>query len=252
MFESLRSGTQEIWVADRKGENALQLTSLNGRRGGTPGWSPDGQWIVFDLRTGGPGDIYVISSRGGAPRRLTTHPADDLVPSWSRDGSWIYFGSTRTGRYQIWKVSPKGGEPVQVTRQGGTYGKESTDGAFLYYARIDAPLPRLWRIPVSGGEEVEILDRMASYGNFAVAREGIYFESVAPGTSVGHYAMFNLFERPVATFDFFSFETRTISRVTTLERYAGNGLDVSADGRSLLFSQVDSFVEDLVLIENFR
>src|SRR5439155_22392298 len=128
VFESLRSGTQEIWVADRKGENALQLTSLNGRRGGTPGWSPDGQWIVFDLRTGGPGDIYVISSRGGAPRRLTTHPADDLVPSWSRDGSWVYFGSTGTGRYQIWKVSPKGGEPVQVTRQGGTYCKEWREG----------------------------------------------------------------------------------------------------------------------------
>ena len=49
-FESQRSGAQELWVADRDGRNALQLTSFNGRLGGTPAWSPDGQSIAFDLR----------------------------------------------------------------------------------------------------------------------------------------------------------------------------------------------------------
>ena len=114
MFESLRSGTQEIWVADQDGRNALQLTSFNGRLGGTPAWSPDGQSIAYDVRNDdGRGDIYVIPARGGAPVRLTNHPADDLVPSWSRDGRSIYFGSTRTGSFEIWKVSARGGEPVQ-------------------------------------------------------------------------------------------------------------------------------------------
>ena len=81
VFESQRSGTQEIWVADRDGRNALQLTSFNGRRGGTPAWSPDGQSIAFDLRNDdGRGDIYVIPARGGAAVRITNHPADDLVP----------------------------------------------------------------------------------------------------------------------------------------------------------------------------
>ena len=114
VFESLRSGAQEIWVADQDGRNALQLTSFNGHRGGTPAWSPDGQSIAYDVRDDeGQGDIYVIPARGGAAVRLTNHPADDLVPSWSRDGRSIYFGSTRTGRFQIWKVSARGGEPTK-------------------------------------------------------------------------------------------------------------------------------------------
>ena len=51
VFESMRSGTQELWVADQDGRNALQLTSFNGRLGGTPAWSPDGQSIAFDCGT---------------------------------------------------------------------------------------------------------------------------------------------------------------------------------------------------------
>ncbi len=136
VFESQRSGTQEVWVADRDGRNALQLTSFNGRQGGTGAWSPDGKSIAYDLRgDDGRGDIYIIPARSGAPLRITNHPADDLVPTWSRDGQAIYFGSTRSGTFQIWKLSPQGGEPVQVTQHGGTYAKESVDGRYLYYSR---------------------------------------------------------------------------------------------------------------------
>jgi Tol biopolymer transport system component len=261
VFESLRSGTPELWVADRDGRNALQLTSFNGRLGGTPAWSPDGQAIAFDLRNDdGRGDIYVIPVRGGAPLRVTNHPADDLVPSWSRDGRSIYFGSTRGGigstrggQYQVWKVSPRGGDPVQVTQHGGTYAKESVDGRYIYYARTDSLLPMLWRVPVSGGEEVQVVRDMASYENFAVARDGIYFESSPPGNPLGYtIAVASPFIRPEATIDFFSFATRRVTRVLTVDRHAGRGLDVSPDGRTLLFAQMDSFTEDLMLVENFR
>jgi eukaryotic-like serine/threonine-protein kinase len=67
-FESQRSGTQEVWVADRDGRNALQLTSFNGGQGGTAAWSPDGKSIAYDLRNeDGRGDIYVIPARSGGP-----------------------------------------------------------------------------------------------------------------------------------------------------------------------------------------
>jgi Tol biopolymer transport system component len=252
-FESFRSGTQEIWVADQNGRNALQLTSLGGRRGGTPAWSPDGQWIAFDWRDeSGQGDIYVISAHGGVARRVTNHPSEDLVPTWSRDGRWIYFGSTRTGGYQIWKLPPQGGDAIQVTRHGGTYAKESVDGRFLYYAKLETALPSLWRIPAGGGEEIQILRELAVYGNFAVARDGIYFESPPAGSSLRHTPMFTASSRPGAAIDFLSFATVKINRVLTLTRYAGNGMDVSADGRTLLFGQMDSLTEDLMLVENFR
>jgi len=252
-FESQRSGTQEVWVADRDGRNALQLTSFNGRQGGTAAWSPDGQRLTFDLRNeDGRGDLYVIPARGGAPLRITNHPADDLVPSWSRDGQSIYFGSTRSGRFEIWKVSPRGGEPVQVTQQGGAYAKESVDGRYLYYARTGSFLASLWRVPVSGGEEVQILREIASYGNFAVARDGIYFESPPPSSPLGHIPMLTPFTRPRITIDFLSFATGRVTRVMTVDRTSGLGLDVSPDGRTLLFAQRDFFTEDLMLVENVR
>lgn len=250
--ESLRSGIQELWVADQDGRNALQLTSFNGRLGGTPAWSPDGQSIAFDLRNQeGRGDVYVVAARGGAPVRLTDHPADDLVPSWSRDGQSIYFGSTRTGRSEIWRMSARGGDTVQVTQRGGTYAKESIDRKYLYYGRTD-PLTGLWRVPVAGGEEVEVVPRLASYGNFAVASDGLYFEARLPGNPLGHTPDFTPFTRLEAAIDFLSFATGKVSRVITLDRHAGHGLDLSPDERTLLFAQMDAFTEDLMLVENFR
>jgi dipeptidyl aminopeptidase/acylaminoacyl peptidase len=252
VFESTRSGAQELWIADQDGQNALQLTSFNGAFGGTPAWSPDGQSIAFDLRNAeGRGDIYVVPARGGAPVRLTDNPADDLVPSWSRDGQTIYFGSTRTGRYEIWKMSAGGGDAVQVTRDGGTYAKESVDRQYLYYGRT-RPLTGIWRVPVGGGAEVEVVPRLASYGNFAVASDGLYYEARLPGNPLGHTPDFTPFTRLEAAIDFLSFATGRTSRVITLDRHAGHGFDLSPDERTLLFAQMDGFTEDLMLVEHFR
>jgi eukaryotic-like serine/threonine-protein kinase len=252
VFESMRSGNQELWVADQDGRNALKLTSFNGRLGGTPAWSPDGQSIAFDMRNeDGRGDVYVAPARGGAPVPLTDHPADDLVPSWSRDGQSIYFGSTRAGSYQIWKMSARGGDAVQVTRRGGTYAKESVDRKYLYYGRT-APSTGLWRVPVTGGEEVEIVPNLASYGNFAVASDGLYFEARLPGNPLGHTPDFTPFTRMEAAIDFLSFATGQVSRVITLDRHAGHGFALSPDERILLFAQMDAFTEDLMLVERFR
>ena len=211
VFESLRSGTPELWVSDADERNALQLTSFGGRRGGTPAWSPNGQSIAFDLRTDDRrADIYVIPARGGEPVRVTTDAADDYVPSWSRDGRWIYFGSTRSGRSEIWKVAPGGGEPVQVTKRGGLYAKESVDGRDLYYTSTATFPATISRVTVAGGDEVTLVRNLAYYANFAVARDGIYFESYVSGSSVGGVG-FSPILRPGATIEFLSFATGKIS-----------------------------------------
>ena len=139
-----------------------------------------------------------------------------------------------------------------MTQHGGTYAKESVDGRYLYVARTGPFPPSLWRVPVSGGDEAPVVREMASYGNFAAARDGIYFESSPPNNLLGHTPMFTPFTRPEATIDFLSFATGTVTRVITIDRHAGHGLDVSPDGRTLLFAQMDSFTEDLMLVENFR
>jgi dipeptidyl aminopeptidase/acylaminoacyl peptidase len=84
--------------------------------------SPDGATIAFVVMVmdraanRGSSDIWVVPSRGGEPRRLTSSPAADMNPRWSPDGQRIAFISTRSGSPQVWTIDPNGGEAVQLTR----------------------------------------------------------------------------------------------------------------------------------------
>jgi sugar lactone lactonase YvrE len=104
---------------------------------------------------------------------------------------------------------------------------------------------------IAGGEEVPVLREMASWANFAVAREGIYFES-SPASAPAHNPLRSPFTRPQTTIEFLRFATGQVTRVLTTDRHGGHGLDVSPDGRTLLFAQLDSFTADLMLVENFK
>ena len=173
-FQSVRSGTQEIWLASIDGTNLVKLTSFEGPLTGSPTWSPDGRQLAFDSRPKGQSHIYVTNVEGGVPRAVTEGAYNDIVPSWSRDGHWIYFGSNRTGSWQIWKVPSTGGEAQQVTRQGGFVGTESWDGAYLYFAKADSP--GIFRVPVQGGEEVQVVKqpRVGDWTNWGLNQDGIY------------------------------------------------------------------------------
>ena len=183
-------------------------------------------------------DIYVIRASGGKPIRLTTDSADDDGPSWSRDGNWIYFASNRTGRWEVWKVSAGGGKAVQVTRNGGETAFESPDGKSIYYTKGDYRSGGLWKMPVSGGEESQVLPSVV-WRAFSLVNEGIYFipEPGADGKS---------------SIQFLSFATGKVKTVAPMSGPPAEGLSVSPDGRSLLFSQIDEAGSDLMLVENFR
>ena len=127
-FVSYRSGTPQVWVCDRDGSNAKQLTSFPEPGAGLPAWSPDGRQIAFDSSVGGSWDVYVIAAHGGAPRQLTAESTFEGASNWSRDGRWIYFGSDRSGKFEIWKVPAQGGTAVQVTKTGGHKPVASADG----------------------------------------------------------------------------------------------------------------------------
>ncbi len=74
--------------------------------------APDGQTLVFAHQ----GDLWLVSSRGGAARQITQGPAQDGRPSFSPDGKWLAFESDRGGNgMQIWVQALAGGEPQQRT-----------------------------------------------------------------------------------------------------------------------------------------
>jgi len=84
--------------------------------------SPDGKWVLFDLRTTdlaankGRTDLWLVGSDGADLRRLTAHEASDVNGRWMPDGKSIVFLSSRGGSMQVWRVGVDGGEPEQLTK----------------------------------------------------------------------------------------------------------------------------------------
>ena len=147
---------------------------MRGSATGTPRWSPDGETIVFNSNVEGQQEIYLIPAPGGKPRRLTSHPANDIIPSFSHDGKWIYFTSNRGGKYQIWKTPTSCGDAVQVTTNVGYVAWESPDGAYVYYTETAVEASPLWRLPVAGGQPIKVLDGVIMRA-FVVLEKGIYY-----------------------------------------------------------------------------
>ncbi|HEY3125252.1 MAG TPA: hypothetical protein VGK70_14470, partial [Thermoanaerobaculia bacterium] len=234
-FISTRSGQPEIWISDPDGSNALQLTSVGALDTNCPHWSPDGQVIAFSSTLEGEFDIYAVPAAGGKPRRLTSHPAIDLNPRFSRDGEWIYFASMRSGDYRIWKMPAAGGDAVQVTPNQGSGVFESSDGRNLYYVAFSIVSP-VWRLPTSGGEPVKVLDGIVWF-NFTVLEKGAYYIDRAGAETRLQYLDF------------------ATGRSATVARNIGevsSGLTATSDGKTILFTRVDSSADDLMLVENFR
>ena len=254
-FGSNRSGSMEIWLADLDASNAVQLTSMSAPATGTPRWSPDGQTIAFDSNLEGQFEIYTVPASGGKPRRLTSHPANDHVPSFSRDGKWIYFSSNRSGDHQIWKVPSSGGDAVQVTHNGGYVAFESTDGVHVYYTQTSQTPSILWRISTRGGEPVKVLEGVIQRA-FTVQDNGVYYIERRPEHEVGLPILFTAGRGFVTDnsgrLRFFDFAAGMSRTVADLGARVALGLTASPDGRTVLFSIVDSATNDLMLVENFR
>ena len=101
-----------------------------------PAFSPDGSHIVFFHSEAGPrGDFWIISSRGGQPRRLTFDVSMGGSPTWAPDGRSIVFSSERAGSMTLWRIPPSGGspEPVLVSAGEDTDPEISRDGKNLIY-----------------------------------------------------------------------------------------------------------------------
>ncbi len=235
-FVSDRRGSSEIWTADKDGANLAQRTSFGGPLVTAPQWSPDGLQIVFDARVDGNADLWLIEQDNAQPRRLTTNAAEEIAPSFSRDGRWIYFGSNASGAWQVWKLPVAGGAPIQVTQNGGLVARESADGKLLYFTRREQS--GLWMMPVAGGAETQLLDNLnpVDRDNWLLTAEAIYFISRPTP------------ETPTLTR--FDLATRKATALTKLSRFFyRSGLTLSPDKTSLLFSRIDRWESDIMMLE---
>lgn len=149
--------------------------------------SPDGKWVAYvvtsaDMKeNANDADVWLVSTSGGDPIRLTTSKKNDNQPRWSPDGKRIGFLSAREEKPQIFLISPFGGEATRLTesKSGVQSFQWSPDGNRIAYVAQLEPTPdeekkqkdkddaqvtdknfkfsRLWVIDVASGKTSQVV-----------------------------------------------------------------------------------------------
>jgi TolB protein len=170
-FSSDREDTDEIWIISPDGSNPLRLTHhTSATFFYEPSFSPNGQWIVFEVDNDAPeykqvGSIWKIRIDGSGLTRLVGGPGtgrDDRQPNWSPLVDRILFQRRLVGTddWNLFTMAPDGSDIQQVTDtpSGDTDASWSPDGKWIVYSTDfgAAPIPNIFVIPAAGGTPVRI------------------------------------------------------------------------------------------------
>lgn len=240
VFSSTRTGTSQIWLAGWDGSHPEQLTSVHAIAG-TPHWSPNGEFVAFDVHEGKHAGIYIVRPRVGTPKRVTPSDYEAVEPVFSRDGRFIYFLSNRSGDWQVWKIPISGGGAVQVTSNGGMRLRESVTGDRLYWITTFEK-PRIWTMSADGSDKPAMLDGMPTVRSgydWAVGRRGIYFLNADPDPA----------SIELQFFDFATKNVRTLYRLQQQPDEWHGGIDISPDERRVVLTLRDTRGPELMFAD---
>jgi Tol biopolymer transport system component/DNA-binding winged helix-turn-helix (wHTH) protein len=238
-FDSARSGFWSVWMADRDGNNLVQISHEG--PAGFPRWSPDSQKVAFQMKDrNGLLGVYLADVSDRVPHKLATNVHETTDPEWSHDGKWIYFRGYEGVGHQFYRCPVQGGDAaILATSQDIIEPIESADGKVLYFPsrNVNAlimmlPLDRADAAP----QPVVGMPTISVEHQWAVVPSGIYFvPQAAPRTIC-----------------FYDFATRHTRKIFKTDRELSDGISVSPDGRYMLYSQLDENNSSIMLVNNFR
>ena len=182
-FTSDAGGGDNIWVMDKDGNNAKQITRESFRLLNNGVWTPDGQYLVArkhfsSTRSLGAGELWMYHNSGGGGLQLTPKKNDqqDLnEPSVSPDGRYIYYSEDMYpgGYFQYNKDPNKGifvikrfdrekGSSEVVTGGAGSAVRPqiSRDGKTLAFIKRVRTQTVLFLRNLETGEEWPIYDKL--------------------------------------------------------------------------------------------
>ncbi|MBI4890591.1 MAG: PD40 domain-containing protein [Acidobacteria bacterium] len=196
-FTSDRAGGDNIWVMNRDGSNASQVSKEEFRLLNSPAWSPDGQFIAAHkhftgTRSLGSGEVWLYHVTGGSGVQMTKKPNDQKdvgEPVFSPDGRYIYFSQDTTpggafqynkdpyaGIYTIRRLDRTTGEIENVT--GGPGGAvrptPAHDGKRLAFVRRVRLRTVLFVRDLQSGAERAVFDGLERDMQETWAIHGVY------------------------------------------------------------------------------
>lgn len=134
----------DIWISDKDGSNPRRLT-VNPAVEQNPMFSPDGKQIAFTGNYDGNTDVYVIPIEGGAPKRVTYHPAADVMRGWL-DNNQLYFTSTRDYQFalspRLHQINIDGTAEKALPMPEAVQGTPSADKRYWAYIKNTDPTER--------------------------------------------------------------------------------------------------------------
>jgi Tol biopolymer transport system component/DNA-binding winged helix-turn-helix (wHTH) protein len=191
-------------------------------------WSPDGRFFIFQSRTDGRLDVWVLPQsrrfpwerRNDKPIQLTSGPLNFEEPLPSKDGKQIFaIGSFH--RAELVRYDSRSGQFVPYLAGISAEGVEfSRDGQWVAY--ISFPEGTLWRSKVDGTERLQLtfLPMRASSPRWSPDNTQIAFDAALPGAPSNIYLV--------------SSEGGTAQRVLPSEQSQAHP-NWSPDGKSLVF-----------------
>lgn len=130
-----------------------------------------------------------------------------------------------------------------MTQGGGFTCQFSEDGRYLYYLKARNG-GEIWRIEMASRREEPVVPEMKSR-NWKVLKEGIYMLDSQTNSQLGTASR-------LAQARFYRFATKRIQNLGFRTPKAASylGIDISRDGKWLYYSQVDSTLSNLLIVEN--
>jgi hypothetical protein len=198
-------GAGDVFVADADGTHRGRITRTDRVGERSPSWSPDGRHLVVErggrlviLRADGCGErrlgtglepawspggrriaftdgdnVYLVSTRGGRSRPVTSAAGAQTAPAWSPDGRRLAYVSTETGALDIHVLDLGSGAVTALTADPAVDVAPAftANGRHVVFTSNRSGVEVLWRSPATGptgGPSTELVS--TPYATSATAR----------------------------------------------------------------------------------
>jgi Tol biopolymer transport system component len=118
-------------------------------------------------------DLWEVSTKTGALRRLTDDGANDWDPRLTAAGKLLW-SSDRTGHFEIWMADADGTGARQVSNDGSNAENPAAtpDGRWIFYTSSNPEKVGLWRIRPDGTEASRLVAKLV--GTPEISPDGQY------------------------------------------------------------------------------